>query len=213
MLGGLSRLTDSVINRLTYYFGISVRRRANTTPEEMRNDIMSSFYHCSSTDENPNHDLCPKSEKSWCFYQEALSKGNTPPSHSTMKIKFQLDREGLRLVEDVYKRLTTDDMMMRCLRGKTQNPNESLHHRIWRYCPKHKNATKKMVDFATAQAVSNFNPGYLSSDLCNRLGVNFTDKNYKYLTKENTVMDRPIKKKVRNKQLQRDLESYSAGSH
>lgn len=213
MLGGHSRLTDSVINRLTYYFGISVRRRADTTPEEMRNDIMSSFYHCSSTDENPKHNLCPKSEESWCFYQKALSKGNTPPSHSTMKIKFRLDPEGLRLVEDVYKRLTTDDMMTRCLRGKTQNPNESLHHRIWRYCPKHKNATKEMLDFATAQAVSNFNGGYLSSDLCSKLGVAFTDKNYKYLTKENTKMDRPIKKKIRSKQLQKDLEAYASGAH
>ncbi|KAK8373790.1 hypothetical protein O3P69_014950 [Scylla paramamosain] len=86
----------------------------------------------------------------------------------------------------------------------------SQHPAIWRYCSKHKNATKEMLDFATAQAVSNFNGGYLSSDLCSKLGVAFTDKNYKYLTKENTKMDRPIKKKIRSKQLQKDLEAYAS---
>lgn len=69
-------------------------------------------------------------------------------------------------------------MVMRCLRGKTQHFNESLHHRMWRYCPKHKNANKKMLDLATAQAVSNLSNGYLSSDLCSSLGFIFTE-NYK----------------------------------
>lgn len=126
----------------------------NTSEEEMRNDIMSSFEHCSSTDDNPKHHLCPKSTDSWCFYQKALALGQEPSSHSTMKISFTLDDNQLQLVRQVYERLTTNTMMQRCLKGFTQNPNESFHGRVWFYCPKHISASKNKLDFAAARRVN-----------------------------------------------------------
>ena len=137
ILGGRSKLTEPVITRMSYYFGVSVRRCANTTPEQMNNDIMSSLYHCTSTDEEPRHHLCPASEDSWYFFERAKAKGQTPPSHSTMKIRFTLEPHEFELVKGVYDRVTTNEMMMRCLRGKTQNANESLQ-RIWAFCRKNK---------------------------------------------------------------------------
>ncbi|KAK8372313.1 hypothetical protein O3P69_019807 [Scylla paramamosain] len=137
VLGGKNKLTDKVIDRLQHYFKISIKRKANTTEGEMRDEIMSSFYHCTSTDDNHHHDLCPKGEDSWCFFQAAVARGETPKSHSEMKVFFSLPPEQLELVKGVYTRLTTDEMMKRCLQGLTQNPNESLHSRIWLHCPKH----------------------------------------------------------------------------
>lgn len=36
---------------------------------------------------------------------------------------------------------------------------------IWIYCPKHKNKTKLVFDFAMAQAVINCNVGFVGGDL------------------------------------------------
>ncbi|MPC38582.1 hypothetical protein E2C01_032090 [Portunus trituberculatus] len=63
----------------------SIKRKVNTTEKAMRDQIMFSFYHCSSSDDKHNHELCPKGKDSWCFYQAALAKGEMPPSHSEMK--------------------------------------------------------------------------------------------------------------------------------
>ena len=70
-LGGRKRLADNVITRVQYYSGVAVRRKNNTTVlQEMKDDIMASFYNCSSTDEKPAHQLCPTTKDSWCFYNK-----------------------------------------------------------------------------------------------------------------------------------------------
>ena len=173
---------------------------------------MSSFYHCSSSDQDPKHDLCPRGEDSWCFYQAAVSKGETPPSHSEMKIFFSLPPEQLDLVKNVYNRLTSDEMMKRCLQGLTQNPNESFHSRIWKYCPKHFNATKRKLNFAAAVATADYNVGYIASNLHQRLGVMYTQTLHDHLIKKDKTMDKPRPKKMRNRRLQRDI-FYSPGGH
>lgn len=117
-----------------------------------------------------------KNEQPKSFYQKALAKNEQPKSHKEMKVHFELyEEKELPLIQSVYERLATDEMMLRCLRGKTQNPNESFHSRIWRYCPKNKNTkTKTSLDFAVAQALANSNSGYVASDLNILLGVPYT---------------------------------------
>ncbi|KAK3873554.1 hypothetical protein Pcinc_021430 [Petrolisthes cinctipes] len=176
----------------------------------MRNDIMSSFEHCSSSDANPKHHLCPKSSESWCFYQKALALGKEPQSHSEMKVSFTLLPDQLQLVRKVYERLTNDDMMKRCLKGHTQNPNESFHSRVWLYSPKHLNTSKNKLDFAVARAVSVYNAGYKDSNIYESLGIPFTKTTEKYLDNNDKMMDAPLKKRMRNKRLQKELH-YTPG--
>ncbi|KAK3892469.1 hypothetical protein Pcinc_003702 [Petrolisthes cinctipes] len=66
-MGGKEKLTDSVIQQLQRYFGIAVRRNVGGRVEELRNDIWYTFLHCSSTDVNRQHHLCPNRKDSWCF--------------------------------------------------------------------------------------------------------------------------------------------------
>lgn len=107
----------------------------------------------------PQHDRCAKGERSWCFYNRSIALGQQPQSHTTMKVYFRLEEAQNWKIKGIYDRLTTDEMMTRCLQGITQNRNEHLHSRIWRICPKHRNASKMLVDFATATAVCNYNVG------------------------------------------------------
>ena len=127
-----------------------------------------------------------------------------------MQVSFKLEPYQMEELLKIYQRLTTDDMMMRCLKGFTQNQNESLHARIWRICPKHRNATKRMLDFATATAVSNYNMGYAASYLPTKLGIESNANLESYLKKQDDIMDISYKKKMRNRRLQAD-KYYAAG--
>lgn len=88
-LGGRNKLTDKVLEKMPFYCGQAVQRNTGNNDEELQNDIIATFYHCTSTDENPRHDHCPPGEKSWCFYCRAEAKGKIPASHKSMKVKFQ----------------------------------------------------------------------------------------------------------------------------
>lgn len=202
--GGKHKLTDKTIDQLQYYFKQSIKRKVNTTEKAMRDEITSSSYHCSSSDGEHNHDLCPRGEDSWCFFQAAIAKGETLPSHSKMKVFFSLPSEQLELVK-VYTRLTTDEMMKRCLQGLTQNPNESFQSCIWKHCPKHLMGTKRKVDFATAVAAMEYNNGYAASHLYGKLDLPYSAILEKVFNKKDKKMNRPLVKKMRNKWLQREL--------
>jgi hypothetical protein len=130
LLGGQSKLTDPVINKLTSYFGIAIRNNKDKTAKEMREAILASYFHCSSTDNNQRHHLCPIGEDSWCFVQKAIAKNEEPISHKQMRVKFDVGTN-LKLIYNVYADLTTDHLLAKCLKGRTQNPNESLHSIIW----------------------------------------------------------------------------------
>lgn len=117
---------------------------------------------------------------------------------------------GRHKLKAVYERLTSDELMTRCLQGMTQNRNEHLHSRIWRICPKHRNASKMIVDFACATAVCNYNVGYSASSLTGILGIESTLSMEKYLQTQDVAMDSPYRRKMRNNKMRRDLE-YAAG--
>ncbi|MPD01864.1 hypothetical protein E2C01_097409 [Portunus trituberculatus] len=112
-----------------------------------------------------------------------------------MKIRFQL---------------SADDMMLKCLAGRTQNRNESLHSITWRICPKHKNVNKPMLDFATAQAVANYNTGYANSYLDSIMGIPRATAVHKLLKEQDRRMDIVPRKKIQNKRLQEEL-AYETG--
>ena len=61
-------------------------------------------------------------------------------------------------------------------------------------------------------AVSNFNVGYLASDIITRMGIPLTTSMKRYLDKKDSQMNAPIKKKMRNKKLEKDL-AYERGAH
>ena len=59
--------------------------------------------------------------------------------------------------------------------------NEWFHSRIWRICPKHRNANKPMLDFAAAQAVT---IGYVNSCHSSIMGIPRTKALHKILKEQ-----------------------------
>ncbi|KAH7953714.1 hypothetical protein HPB49_011513 [Dermacentor silvarum] len=105
-----------------------------------------------STDASPKHSDCPNGEESWCKYNRALAKQETPPKHH-----YNLPEHVDDALRPLYTRLSDKKLLKRCQRGKTQNPNESLHSVIWSLVWKNKHASLFTVEAAVAEAVTRFN--------------------------------------------------------
>ena len=161
-LAGKNKLTDKVITSLTKFFGQAIRENVNKTVQSMRDSALRGYYHCSSTDKEPRHEYCPTGEKSWCFYNEAIAKNEKPGPHKKkMKVRFELDKPELKHVLGIYLDLTRDDLLSKCLKGRTQNANESFHAKVWGRVSKIRFTSLPTLKYAISGAVSNHNFGYL----------------------------------------------------
>lgn len=54
-IGGKGKLTGKLIDELTIYYGLAIRRNTGSI-KNMKKEIWATLYHKISTDENPQHD-------------------------------------------------------------------------------------------------------------------------------------------------------------
>ena len=59
----------------------------------------------------------------------------------------------------IVQRLANEELLKRCQRNKTQNPNESLHQLIWKVAPKTVYTGRNTVETAVALALCQFSMG------------------------------------------------------
>ena len=154
---GYGKLTQATITKLTAYYGKAIRAHPDDLPA-MTSAVFATYYHAVSTDDKPQHTHCPTGEDSWCFFKRAEATGEEPGPHRG-NVGTPLSQEVATHVKDVYDRLGHSDLLSRCLRGDTQNPNEALHSKIWRKCPKTSFVGLQRVVAATCSGVAEFNSG------------------------------------------------------
>ncbi|CAH2086841.1 unnamed protein product [Euphydryas editha] len=151
----LRKLTSKLIDKLTVYYGLAIRRNCESV-EKMKDAIWATYYHYSSTDKKPQHDKCPKGPDSWCAWQRA-SATNTL---SSFKHEYTpLPDEVLIAMKPIYENLSKDELLERCVGGFTLNNNESFNQLIWKITPKILPAGSKIVNIAALVAACTFNEG------------------------------------------------------
>lgn len=69
-LGGRGKLTAKLIDELSMYYGLAIRRNKDSV-ENMKTEIWATLLHKSSTDAKPQHENCPPGPNSWCTWQVA----------------------------------------------------------------------------------------------------------------------------------------------
>lgn len=169
VLGGRNKLSDKAIDTMTAYFGQHIRANVGKSYQEMKTAVMSSYYHIFSTDENPRHDLCAKGPTSWCFYQKALAQGKTAEEIKHKKtLIINVGEEGEEKIKTVYEALTKEDLLQRCVRGLTQNANESFHSKMWARARKAKFAGLARLHFVAQTAILDHNFGYQKASLLSK---------------------------------------------
>ncbi|KAJ8876158.1 hypothetical protein PR048_024067 [Dryococelus australis] len=65
--GSRRRVTDSTVADIQKYYGLAIRRNSNNL-QGMRESVWEEYFHLLSSDEDPQHGLCPKGAESWCKY-------------------------------------------------------------------------------------------------------------------------------------------------
>lgn len=154
-------LTEEKIVKLQNYYRCAITKNIPHV-EKMKTAIFATLQHEMSTDNDPRHEKCPDGEDSWCFYRRAVAKREVPPSHKKY-LGTALSMEIIQKIMPVYQRLANDELLKRCLRGKTQNANESLHSIIWNKCGKDTFVGKQKICTAVAEGVSEFNQGCMTT--------------------------------------------------
>ena len=124
-------LTNKYINQLQNYYGIAIRSNANTSAVDMRKAVGAVLYHCSDANNlESRHQFCPSSATSWCKYKvDQVTGTNNYVEKPGLPIP-------LRKLEQIFRELSTPELLERCLHGNTQNSNEALNGLIWERCPK-----------------------------------------------------------------------------
>lgn len=83
-LKGAGRLTDTVIDKFQQYYGKAIRENTNDI-DKMRRAVWAIYCHSVSTDEEPNHLLCPPAPNTWCKFNKAVADQKTYNHHSIPK--------------------------------------------------------------------------------------------------------------------------------
>lgn len=153
-IGGKNRLTDPAINQLCVYYGNAIRANTNDLTN-MRKAIWAIWNHKASTDIEPIHDFCPEGPESWCTYQKARALNTL----ETYKHKNTIPRAIMDVIKPVFTDLSMPALLRRCLKGKTQNANESYNNILWSVCPKKGFVGAKVIEIAAYEAALVYNDG------------------------------------------------------
>ena len=148
-VGGKNRLTDNIIDKMQNFYGEAIRGNSGNL-ESMKNAVWAIFYHMIRSDSplEEQHKFCPRD--AWCKFwrnKECYNEDNRLPPLFAEHLK------------PIFNRLTNDDLLNRCLKGHTQNQNESINGVLWSRCPKTKFCGKVKVELALAETICQFNSG------------------------------------------------------
>ena len=131
-LSGKGNLTAKIIDKLTVYYGLAIRRNHDSV-EKMKDAIWATYFHYNSTDESPQHQKCPSGADSWCEWQRAAAENDLESfQHSYTALPSNV----LAAIKPIYEDLSKDALLERCVGGFTQNNNESLNQLVSKISPK-----------------------------------------------------------------------------
>lgn len=157
-IGGRNKLTAKMIDKLSVYYGLAIRRHCDSK-DDMKKAIWATYYHYSSTDDNPQHQFCPEGAESWCKWQKSKAAGTLRDfTHDYLALpKIVLDA-----IKPIYDDLSGEKLLERCVGGYTQNCNESYNQLVWKMAPKTSHSGATVVEIAALLATCLFNNGTTS---------------------------------------------------
>ena len=115
-IGEAERLTDKRIDKLQVYFGKAIRQNTHNITA-MQNAVMAIWHHSRSTDENPDHDLCPEGEDSWRGFQRDIAKGTADYANR------EPIKEAVAMPSCQHLKPLVRSLLSKCTHGGTQNQN------------------------------------------------------------------------------------------
>lgn len=160
-------------------------------------------------DGNHHHIHC---DSEWCVFKKAKDEGKPLPSHDTMKNYLRLDKKYEDRVREVFFDLSSPVLLERCLRGQSQNRNESFHSKLWSHQNKAKFAGLQRVTFVTQLSILDHNFGFVSNRFLQHLGISLTSKGVLSRQRMDKRKVTPPKPKKKSKKMSAPGPDYQPGS-
>ncbi|CAF3311856.1 unnamed protein product, partial [Rotaria sp. Silwood2] len=170
--GGAGRMTNQMMKKLSNSYALAIREGSRLSSGKEISDALcimqrhccAAFYHYLKTTDNneeEQHKYCPKTSNTWCFYHKIKSQSNNNNCSIKKQKKNQsyLDPIFREVLEPMILKLTAKQLLRRCLRGITQNSNESLNSVVWSILTKSKHHGFRTVRGSAALAAMYFNSG------------------------------------------------------
>ena len=133
----------------------------------MKRNIWEIYVHKLSTDNNPQHGLCPPGKDSWCKFRKAEAVGGS------YEHKNSLPEAVLEEIKSIFRDLSDSALLTKCLHGHTQNPNERFNNCIWVRIPKTVFVCLNTLKVGVLDSVVCFNYGSLKRlHVLEKLGIN-----------------------------------------
>ena len=154
LLSGKGKHTEKVINSLQNFYGIAIRQNSGNL-YEMKKAVEAILWHCRDMkDIEVRHQFYSKGESSWCKYQRDKTTGE-----KTYKTNLNIQKWIHDIIKPVFIELSSDNFikMSKCLHGRTQNSNESLHSVIWVKCPQNVFLERQTLEIGVYYAAIEFN--------------------------------------------------------
>lgn len=133
-----------------------------------------------------------------------------------MSVSFHLNDDERNLVLNVYKDLTSSTLLEKCLMGRTQNPNETFHSKVWRKISKSKFYDLFTVVYAVAQTIVEHNIGFTRSHVLHQMGLPVpSPAAVRHLDKLDAERQRKAtpKQKEKKERCAPSSDNYGAGAH
>ncbi|XP_028412728.1 uncharacterized protein LOC114535641 [Dendronephthya gigantea] len=152
-IGGKGKLKDAMIDKLQNYYSIAIRSNSADL-EAMKSAIYASLFHCASSKRRNLYHHCPDGPESWCRFKQdkANQTNNYIPGPG-------LPDDIIGLVKPIFLRLSSNELLSKCLDGKTQNQNESINGMICNRIPKNVFVGFDVLELGVYDAVAHFKEG------------------------------------------------------
>ena len=213
LVGSRHQLTNKQIDAFQRYYGKAIRDSIGTDVVTMKLKIMSGFWHAISRDGDGNHHHI-HCDSSWCLFKKANEKGKPLPSLDTMKNYLRLEKKYENRVREIFFDLSSPALLERCLRGESQNRNESFHSKLWHHQNKAKFAGLQRMTFLTQLTIIDHNFGYVANRFLQHLGFSMTSASVlaKQRMDKQKVTPRKAPKKSKKKSESTPGLDYQPGS-
>ena len=138
------------------------------------------------------HNFCPKGRDSWCkFWLDKLDNTNIYDDKKRLPEVFMDE------LNPIFERLSSNELLSRCLEGLTQNQNESVNGMLWSKCSKNKFCGVRQVRTAVCETIGVFNTGAASNaGMFDKCGIHPGASLMQVLRKEDSVRVQDTARKV-----------------
>ncbi|CAF1513551.1 unnamed protein product [Rotaria sordida] len=234
--GSVGRMTDATMHKMSEMYGLAIRQGADEGQDlgededeivdRLQKKCLAAFHHLIvHENKEDQHYYCPDGALSWCSYKrdQVINK-----NEDEIKNKNRLDPVFLELLQKMINDLTSKELLSRCVRGLTQNSNESLNSVVWSILSKSKYHGFSSIQGAAAAATVYFNGGRSSLleffqqsgiEINEDLYLNLMAKDEKRIKKaEQIVEQRQIlianksRQRLQSMQAANDTSEYGSGS-